>query len=206
VAEPRVAFELPAINFGRVLVGVRAKQVVRLVNSEDEPFTFALDSASYDASPQLVASTRRRPALEITPVQGTVGGACMHAAAGMSAAHLLGPLSPALEWLDWLTNAPGHLLCKASLTRQACHHRTRLPSTPQVPPKGSIELTATFAPDIERDVNYSVACRVKKKPCLLTLNVKGSAYAIHDSLQLEEPGGQVGCLALRPVPLGGPQP
>ena len=68
-----MAFELPAINFGQVLLGVRAKQVVRLVNSEEQPFAFSLDTASYDASPQLVASTGRRPVLEISPVQGTVG-------------------------------------------------------------------------------------------------------------------------------------
>ncbi len=61
-----------------------------------------------------------------------------------------------------------------------------------MPAKGFVELVASFAPEQERDINYTVFCAVKRKPTPLSLNVKAVAYAIHDSLQLEESSGQVG--------------
>lgn len=57
VSEPRVAFDRPGLNFGRVLVGGRTHATLNLVNSEHMPFQFELNKASYDASIARLEST-----------------------------------------------------------------------------------------------------------------------------------------------------
>lgn len=57
VAEPRVAFDRPGLNFGKVLVGGRTTETVRLINSEHLPFEFQLDRATFDATDAVIEST-----------------------------------------------------------------------------------------------------------------------------------------------------
>ena len=57
VSEPRVAFDRPGLNFGKVLVGGRTTETVRLVNSEHLPFEFQLDRATFDATDAVIEST-----------------------------------------------------------------------------------------------------------------------------------------------------
>ena len=52
VAEPRVAFDVPGVNFGKVLVGRKHRATVLLTNHEAIPFHFAFDRESrVEASP-----------------------------------------------------------------------------------------------------------------------------------------------------------
>ncbi|KAG2489301.1 hypothetical protein HYH03_012133 [Edaphochlamys debaryana] len=71
------------------------------------------------------------------------------------------------------------------------------PSSGSVPPHSSVQVSATFTPRLERDVNYNVLCVVKNKPTRLTLNIKGEGTAIHEALQLENPDGTTVALAPR---------
>ena len=57
VSEPRVAFDRPGLNFGKVLVGGRTTETVRLFNSEHLPFDFQLDRATFDATDAVIEST-----------------------------------------------------------------------------------------------------------------------------------------------------
>ncbi len=52
-----------------------------------------------------------------------------------------------------------------------------------------MDLTAVFSPMGENDVNYSVVCRVKRKPTPLRFNVKGEGYALHQAMHLEMADG-----------------
>lgn len=56
----------------QVQLGVKGKQVITLFNDEHIPFHYSLDRSSYDATDELVASTGKKPALEITPVSGSI--------------------------------------------------------------------------------------------------------------------------------------
>ena len=47
VIEPAVLLSHPSLNFGKVLVGTTAKQVVEVVNEEEVPFRFSFDKASF---------------------------------------------------------------------------------------------------------------------------------------------------------------
>jgi hypothetical protein len=72
------------------------------------------------------------------------------------------------------------------------------PARPPPPPmQGTVTISATFTPRLERDVNFNVTCNVKNKPTRLSLNVKGEGAAIRQELQLE--GGADGSVvALAP--------
>lgn len=60
-------------NALQVQLGVRMRQVVALINDEALPFTWALDKATYDATPEALAATPRgKPVLDITPASGTL--------------------------------------------------------------------------------------------------------------------------------------
>ena len=59
------------------------------------------------------------------------------------------------------------------------------PSSGVVPPNSSLAVTVEFSPLQEREVNLNAVLVVKRKPTRLSLNIKGSGYAVHDSLQLE---------------------
>lgn len=73
VSEPRVAFDRPSMAFGAVQIGVRGKSRFSIVNDEAAPFAFALDKASYDATPELLAAAGGGPpVLELTPDGGMV--------------------------------------------------------------------------------------------------------------------------------------
>jgi hypothetical protein len=73
VKEPRVMFDRPSLLFGTVQLGVRGKLALALVNDEAVPLHFALDKASYDATPELLAlSGGGAPVLEILPDSGIV--------------------------------------------------------------------------------------------------------------------------------------
>jgi len=62
------------------------------------------------------------------------------------------------------------------------------PASGIVPAKGSTTIEVHFHPIEEKSYNYNIACRIKKKPTLLNLNVKGEGYAVHDRLELQEGG------------------
>ena len=73
MSEPRVFFDRPNINFGQVLIGgARGRASVTLVNAEHLPFEFNLDRNTYDATPELIASTGQRPIVEFEPSSGVV--------------------------------------------------------------------------------------------------------------------------------------
>lgn len=57
VAEPRVSFDRPALNFEKVLVGGKLATKVYLVNSEHMPFEFKIDRASYEGTAENVSSS-----------------------------------------------------------------------------------------------------------------------------------------------------
>lgn len=57
VTEPRVAFDLPSINFGKVLLGARSKAIVKLMNQEHLPFRFAFNKATYGASDEMLLTS-----------------------------------------------------------------------------------------------------------------------------------------------------
>jgi hypothetical protein len=59
-----------------------------------------------------------------------------------------------------------------------------------VGPNSTLTIAATYKPDRESMVNYTMVCHVKKKPTHLTLNVKGEGYAVHESLNLVAPDGK----------------
>ena len=130
VAEPRVAFAKPSINFARVLIGRVGKSTVEIVNSEDAPFDFTLDRATYDATDDVIAGRGKPPVVTFEPTHGLV------------------------------------------------------------PANGSVAIQASYRPDGETLVNYTVACRIARKPTALTLNVKGEGYAVHEHLCLETPEGK----------------
>ena len=62
------------------------------------------------------------------------------------------------------------------------------PASGVVPAKGRVEVEVEFSPSEEKEYNFNLPCRIKKKPQVLSLNVKGEGYAIHDVLLLEEDG------------------
>ena len=57
VSEPRVAFDRPGLNFGKVLVGGRTTETVCLFNSAPLPFDFQLDRAPFDATDAVIERT-----------------------------------------------------------------------------------------------------------------------------------------------------
>lgn len=57
VSEPRVSFDRPSIQFGKVLLDARSRIFVRLVNDEHLPFKFALDKNTYEASDEVLRIT-----------------------------------------------------------------------------------------------------------------------------------------------------
>ena len=67
VAEPRVAFDVPGINFGKVLVGRKHRETVVLTNHEAIPFHFAFDRDSYESK-----LLRFEPSSGIAPPLGDV--------------------------------------------------------------------------------------------------------------------------------------
>ena len=71
ISEPRVTFSKPSINFKQVMLGRKGHEKVELINSENIPFTFALDKATYDATDDIVKATGP-PAVLFQPSSGTV--------------------------------------------------------------------------------------------------------------------------------------
>lgn len=73
VTEPSVCFDRPAINFGQCLIGgARGRATVTLINNEALPFQFSLDKNTYNATPELIASTGQQPIVRFEPSSGTV--------------------------------------------------------------------------------------------------------------------------------------
>eukprot|EP00397_Hematodinium_sp_SG-2012_P000030 GEMP01000030.1.p1 GENE.GEMP01000030.1~~GEMP01000030.1.p1 ORF type:complete len:4608 (+),score=1069.56 GEMP01000030.1:10-13833(+) len=66
VKEPRIGFDQPCINFGRLLLGGRSRETLRLVNKEHIPFSFNFQKESYCKEGAV-------PTLYITPTHGVVG-------------------------------------------------------------------------------------------------------------------------------------
>lgn len=50
-----------------------------------------------------------------------------------------------------------------------------------------VELTAVYAPQTERSINYNVVVNVRNKATPLVLNVKGEGYALQPNMLLELP-------------------
>ncbi|GMH35419.1 hypothetical protein BSKO_03287 [Bryopsis sp. KO-2023] len=72
VSEPRVSFDRPSINFGKLLIGARSRVPVSLVNDEHLPFTFKLVKTTFEASDDVIRSTGKRPIVEFNPSSGIV--------------------------------------------------------------------------------------------------------------------------------------
>ena len=65
-----------------------------------------------------------------------------------------------------------------------------------IPANGSVTLTATFRPEDESAVNYTVQCKVARKAVPLAVNVKGQGYAVRPRLVLQ--GGDGAGVPLAP--------
>jgi len=73
VREPLVGTDRPRVKFGRILVGVKTKETVYLINREQGPFLFELDRASwlademdlFGSSSPLTIAPRSRVALQL---------------------------------------------------------------------------------------------------------------------------------------------
>ncbi|CAD7931174.1 unnamed protein product [Amoebophrya sp. A25] len=84
VKEPRVGFQQPFLNFGRLLLGGKARETLYLVNKEHIPFSFHFDKTSYGHEPTSDSgnmdnygggsSMMKAPTIFISPEQGVVGG------------------------------------------------------------------------------------------------------------------------------------
>lgn len=72
VKEPRVSLDRPGVHFGKVLVGTNVTETLRLVNSENIPFSFSFDKATYEASRERIESTGQAPVVQFSPADGTV--------------------------------------------------------------------------------------------------------------------------------------
>ena len=64
------------------------------------------------------------------------------------------------------------------------------PSSGVVPARGTLAVEVHFHPNEEKAYNYNIPGRIKKKPTLLNLNVKGEGYAIHEHLEMQGGGAQ----------------
>jgi hydrocephalus-inducing protein len=53
-----------------------------------------------------------------------------------------------------------------------------------------IPIVVTFVPSSEHSYNFSLSCNVRKKPTLLTCNVKGEGFKVHERLELDSSGGK----------------
>jgi len=82
VKEPRVGFKQPFINFGRLLLGGKSRETLRLVNKEHIPFSFQFDRTSYGHQPGESKSSAyayddgtsaKAPTIFIHPESGVVG-------------------------------------------------------------------------------------------------------------------------------------
>jgi hydrocephalus-inducing protein len=56
----------------QVLAGGKATQSIFLVNNEHIPFQYALDKATYGATPEIISQTGQLPAITFEPSAGTV--------------------------------------------------------------------------------------------------------------------------------------
>lgn len=163
VIEPRVAFDLPSINFGKVLLGARSKSVVKLVNQEHLPFKFAFNKATYEASEDMLRITGMHALRSLKPSQTGCEMFCGQCWFQLHP-HVCPGKNPMLEFV---------------------------PSKGCVPPHSSLEIAVCFTPQQEDAFNHNVVCNVSKKPQPLALNVKGQGYAIHASMQLDGQGGSM---------------
>ena len=66
VIEPRVALDRPALNFGKVILGGKARETIHIINSEHLPFNFSMDKTSFGANPGV------KPEVHFEPMQGVV--------------------------------------------------------------------------------------------------------------------------------------
>ena len=66
VIEPRVALDRPALNFGKVILGGKARETIHIINSEHLPFNFSMDKTSFGANPGM------KPEVHFEPMQGVV--------------------------------------------------------------------------------------------------------------------------------------
>ncbi|EFC47717.1 hypothetical protein NAEGRDRAFT_78704 [Naegleria gruberi] len=60
------------------------------------------------------------------------------------------------------------------------------PKSGTIPADSTIPITLLYTPTAESSFNFQVACRVKKKPSLLTCNVKGEGFLVHESLEVSD--------------------
>ncbi|KAL9642363.1 hypothetical protein ABK040_007361 [Willaertia magna] len=58
------------------------------------------------------------------------------------------------------------------------------PASGTVGPEQSLPLTISFTPTSENNINLHLSCRIKKKPTLLSCNVKGEGFIIHESIEI----------------------
>lgn len=56
----------PALNFGKVILGGKARETIHIINSEHLPFNFSMDKTSFGANPGV------KPEVHFEPMQGIV--------------------------------------------------------------------------------------------------------------------------------------
>jgi hydrocephalus-inducing protein len=62
-----------------------------------------------------------------------------------------------------------------------------------------LPINITFTPSLESQYNFTLICRIRKKPTLLTCNVKGEGFKIHGRLELESLAGRTILAAQLPM-------
>lgn len=72
VVEPDITLDRAGLNYGKVLLGARARDTVFLVNNEELPFPFSFDPNSFEAGADRMALTGKQPVVEINPVSGVL--------------------------------------------------------------------------------------------------------------------------------------
>ena len=83
------------------------------------------------------------------------------------------------------------------LEPDSCHsagfsaHINVEPMTGIIPPKSRAPIQLHFAPNSDKEVNFNIVCRIKRKLTPVTLNVKAEGYSMNSQLLCEDSHGRV---------------
>lgn len=77
---------------------------------------------------------------------------------------------------------------------------TVLPSSGTVAAGQDIPIEVIYTPDAEESYNFNLQCHVNKKPLVLSCNIKGEGFSIHEKLELENDSKHGKPLTLHPSP------
>ncbi|XP_071173399.1 hydrocephalus-inducing protein homolog isoform X10 [Mytilus edulis] len=83
------------------------------------------------------------------------------------------------------------------MEQDSCHsagfsaHIQVEPMTGIIPPKSRAPIQLYFAPNSDKEVNFNIICKVKRKVTPVTLNVKAEGYSMNSTLLCEDSQGRV---------------